>query len=265
MPWKKKAVSMNRQFECIYPDWRVPARVHACVTTRLGGVSKPPFDSMNLATHVGDDLQAVEQNRQLLRQQLQLPQEPRWLEQVHGVQVADGDCLSQCQADAFYTDRSDVVGVVLTADCLPVFIANSCGSEVAVAHAGWKGLLQGVVEHTVKRFLSTPAELRVWLGPAIGPEVFEVGEEVRQGFIEEAGQDKAAVSACFKSKENGKWLADIYALARYRLKRLGISRVSGGDFCTVSDQHMFYSYRRDGKTGRMASLIWITEKGDKNE
>ena len=256
---------MNKRFTCIYPDWQVPAHVHACVTTRLGGVSKPPFDSMNLATHVGDDPQAVEANRMLLRQQLQLPQEPHWLEQVHGLQVADIDCLQQCQADAFYTDRPDVVGVVLTADCLPVFIANRSGTEVAVAHAGWKGLLQGVIEQTVKRFFSAPDELHVWLGPAIGPTAFEVGEDVLLGFTKEAGQDKAVVSACFKSHGKGKWLADIYALASYRLKRLGISNVSGGDFCTVSDEHMFYSYRRDGKTGRMASLIWITEKGDKNE
>lgn len=256
---------MNNPAKILYPDWDVPDHVHACVTTRQGGVSRPPYDTLNLATHVGDDPFAVEKNRQLLRQSLQLPEEPRWLEQVHGVCVADTQCEYHCQADAFYTDKTNVVGTVLTADCLPVFMTNRAGSEVAVAHAGWKGLLNGVIEQSVMRFHAEPKELSVWLGPAIGPEKFEVGEEVLQAFIKEAGGDRDKVISCFKPGLENKWLADIYALARYRLKRLGIDDVSGGDFCTVSDEHMFYSYRRDGKTGRMASLIWITEKGDKNE
>ena len=256
---------MNNPGKILYPEWDVPGHVHACVTTRQGGVSKSPYDTLNLATHVGDNPAAVEKNRQLLRQRLQLPEEPRWLEQVHGVRVADSQCEDHCQADAFYTDQSDVVCAVLTADCLPVFMTNRAGSEVAVAHAGWKGLLDGVIEQSVQRFNSEPKDLNIWLGPAIGPEKFEVGEEVLQAFVKEAGHDSDEVIKCFKPWRHNKWLADIYALARYRLKRLGITHVSGGNFCTVTDEHMFYSYRRDGKTGRMASLIWITEKGDNNE
>jgi len=140
---------------------------------------------------------------------------------------------------------------------LPVFVASREGSDVAVAHAGWKGLLQGIIEATVKRFDSSPEELHVWLGPAIGPQQFEVGEEVFKAFVDEADVDKECVIQAFNRQEGSKWLVDIYALARCRLQRLGIQHVSGGDFCTVTDEQMFYSYRRDGKTGRMASLIWI--------
>lgn len=239
----------------LLPDWSVSKRVKAYVTTRVGGVSKAPFDSMNLATHVGDNIQSVEQNRALLKQRLGLPAEPRWLDQVHGIEVADINSLG-CKADAFYTSESKIVCAVLTADCLPVFIAQRAGNEVAVAHAGWKGLLTGIIEQTVGRFGCNRNELSVWLGPAIGPEKFEVGEEVVVAFKDEAGNDD--ISYAFTRLGKGKWLADIYGLARFRLQRLGISNITGGNFCTVTDRQMFYSYRRDGVTGRMASLIWIT-------
>lgn len=240
----------------LLPNWSVSRRVKAYVTTRVGGVSEAPFDTMNLATHVGDNVKSVEQNRAILRQRLDLPEEPRWLDQVHGSDVADINSLATCRADAFYTNNASIVCAVLTADCLPVFIADSHGNEVAVAHAGWKGLLKGVIEQAVGRFEANREELSVWLGPAIGPKQFEIGTEVVAAFKDEAGDDD--ISHAFVGLSKEKWLADIYALARFRLKRLGINNVTGGDFCTVTDSQMFYSYRRDGITGRMASLIWIT-------
>lgn len=240
----------------LLPDWSVSKRVKAYVTTRVGGVSQAPFDTMNLATHVGDNSTSVAQNRALLKQRLDLPAEPRWLEQVHGTEVADSNSAAQCKADAFYTNKSNIVCSVLTADCLPVFIAERDGKEVAVAHAGWKGLLKGVIEHTVGRFECNQKHLSVWLGPAIGPKKFEVGAEVVAAFKDEAGNDD--ISYAFTGLGEGNWLADIYGLARFRLQRLGINNITGGNFCTVTDRQMFYSYRRDGVTGRMASLIWIT-------
>jgi YfiH family protein len=243
----------------LQPDWPVAERVNACVTTRGGGVSQSPYNSFNLATHVGDDPDAVLQNRALLKQWLKLPEAPRWLDQVHGTAVADESCIENCQADACFTRQKGRVCAVLTADCLPVFIASRNGSEVGVAHAGWKGLLNGVIEQTAACFSTAPDELCVWLGPAIGAQQFEVGDEVRQAFLDKALANKATVAAAFAKHENQKWLADIYALARHRLLQLGISQITGGNFCTVSNEQMFYSYRRDGITGRMASLIWISD------
>jgi len=240
----------------LLPDWSVSRRVKAYVTTRVGGVSKAPFDTMNLAIHVGDNIKSVEQNRSILRQRLELPGEPRWLDQVHGTDVADISSMRSCKADAFYTNKANIVCAVLTADCLPVFIADSDGAEVAVAHAGWKGLLKGVIEQAVGRFDADRKDLSVWLGPAIGPKQFEIGAEVVTAFKDEAGDDD--ISHAFVKLSEEKWLADIYELARFRLKRLGINNVTGGDLCTVTDSQMFYSYRKDGITGRMASLIWIT-------
>lgn len=247
----------------VLPTWQVPERVHGCVTTRQGGVSKPPYDSLNLAMHVGDNPQAVADNRALLSEHLGLPGEPNWLEQVHGTTVADRYCQPACQADAFYTDQTGEVCAVLTADCLPVFVVERHGREVAVAHAGWRGLLDGVIEQTVARFAAPPGELLAWLGPAIGPAKFEVGDEVREAFVTETRRhpigDHLPVQEAFARQANGRWLADIYLLARYRLARAGINAVTGGDYCTVSDEQMFYSYRRDGVTGRMASLAWLQD------
>jgi YfiH family protein len=185
---------------------------------------------------------------------LDLPAEPRWLNQVHGVTVAEDGCQSACDADAFYTDKHGVIGVVMTADCLPVFMASNDGEEVAIAHAGWRGLLDGVIESSINKFRADPKNLHVWLGPAIGPTQFEVGDEVRAAFMEQKG---SLSENAFDRGANGKWLADIYLLARQRLTELRVEHISGGQFCTVSQPEMFYSYRRDGITGRMASLIWM--------
>lgn len=237
----------------IVPDWPMPPGVRAVVTTRLGGVSQPPYDSLNLATHVGDAPAAVDENRRLLREGLNLPAEPLWLEQVHGIMVCDahGPADGRC-ADAAYADQPGVVLAVMTADCLPVFFASRDGREIGVAHAGWRGLEAGVLEATLDRFDAPASEIVAWLGPAIGPAAFEVGDEVRAAFM---AHDTEAGKA-FVPARPGHWLADIYCLARQRLAARGVTSAYGGDLCTVSDPARFYSYRRDGVTGRMASLIW---------
>lgn len=237
----------------IIPDWTVPPGVRAVVTTRLGGVSQAPYDSLNLATHVGDDPCAVAENRRRLREALRLPTEPLWLEQVHGIDVCDAARpASACRADAAYVDRPGVVLAVLTADCLPVFFASADGREIGVAHAGWRGLEAGVLEALLDRFSAPPGDIRAWLGPAIGPMAFEVGGEVRAAFLAHTPEAARA----FVPTRSGHWLANLYLLARQRLAARGIHAVWGGELCTASDPARFYSYRRDGVTGRMASLIW---------
>lgn len=247
---------MNAELPVIRPDWIAPRNIHALVTTRAGGVSKPPFDSLNLATHVGDDPAAVAENRRILRQKLDLPAEPVWLDQVHGTTVCDEHaCAEKRRADAAYTERPGVVLAVLTADCLPVFFASRDGCEIGVAHAGWRGLEAGVLEATLDHFKARSADIIAWLGPAISPVAFEVGGDVREAFV---ARDPAAVSA-FVPSTSGRWLADLYALARQRLAARGVHAVFGGNFCTHREVGRFFSYRRDGVTGRMASLIWRTE------
>lgn len=244
----------------LQPAWRVSGRVRAVVTTRRGGNSISPYDSLNLATHVGDAPDAVKKNRRLLKQALNLPSEPLWLEQVHGNVVVDSQCATECKADASYADGPGIVCVVMTADCLPVFLADAQGKEVSVVHAGWKGLLQGVIEAALKKFKAPPENIHAWLGPAIGPKNFEVGAEVRKAFLDEAHPGEVPANAFQPVDiEKNKFLADIYQLAGLRLNRIGVKNISGGDFCTVENKEMFYSYRRDGVTGRMASLIWIAE------
>ncbi|TNF35721.1 MAG: peptidoglycan editing factor PgeF [Gammaproteobacteria bacterium] len=238
--------------EFLYADWPAPANVHALVTTRRGGVSESPYDTFNLAHHVGDNPAAVMQNRERLRTHLRLPSEPVWLEQVHGVQVINAAEPGSRQADAAFTQQKNMVCAVMTADCLPVLICDRRGTQVAAAHAGWRGLHAGVIEATLKQFSCSPRDLLVWLGPAIGPEAFEVGDEVRNAFI----QDMAQSDIAFRASRPGHWLANIYELARLRLQRYGIDQIYGGGLCTYHDRERFYSYRRDGKTGRMASLIW---------
>ncbi len=240
-------------FELIIPDWPAPERVHALTTTRLGGVSLPPYDSLNLGDHVGDDPVAVAENRRRLAAELGLPGEPRWLSQVHGIFSMEAASVSQgCEADASYTDTAGVVCAVLTADCLPVLLCDKDGKGVAALHAGWRGLLNGVIEQTIAA-MGGAGELMAWLGPAIGPQAFEVGNEVREAFI----ADASTAATAFVPSPNGRWLADIYALARQRLHRAGVVLVYGGEYCTYSEPERFYSYRRDGRTGRMASLIWL--------
>lgn len=238
----------------ITPDWPAPATVKTLVTTRSEGVSQGVYRGLNLGDHVGDSWVDVAQNRTLVREAL--PSEPHWLKQVHGAAVAYADQLKELvEADAAVAMRTNTVCAVLTADCLPVLFCATDGSVVGAAHAGWRGLAAGVLEQTVEVMAHPPTQIMAWLGPAIGPAAFEVGDEVRQVFVADMPQ---AVSA-FQAGKPGKWLADIYQLARLRLERIGVEQIYGGDLCTYSDAARFYSYRRDGVTGRMGSLIWIAE------
>ncbi len=232
-------------------DWPAPANIHAGTTLRTGGESKIPYDSNNLAAHVGDDLNAVEKNRQYLKSMLNLPADPCWLDQNHGNKVINIDKGEQClTADASYSLKPEAVCVVLTADCLPVLLCNEQGAKIAAVHAGWRGLLNGVIENAVSELKDN--NLMAWLGPAIGPECFEVGDEVFDIFFNKSH----LFSSAFQSKGQAKWLLDIYKLARLMLNNVGVKKIYGGNFCTMTEQKQFFSYRRDGKTGRMASLIW---------
>jgi YfiH family protein len=236
----------------IQPDWPLPAHVHAATTLRSGGISVGGYASLNPAGHVNDDPEHVLANRRIIKEMLKLPAEPVWLQQVHGIEVVKADQVRTLPAaDASFTDQAGTVCAVLTADCLPVLFCGDGGSVLAAAHAGWRGLQAGVVEQT---FLAMRCrEMSVWLGPAIGPDNFEVGDEVREAFV----CRHAAADQAFKGNGPGKWLADIYHLARLQLAELGVDRIYGGGYCTVADARRFYSYRRDGAaTGRMASLIW---------
>lgn len=237
----------------VVPDWPAPASVHALATTRQGGVSAAPYASLNLGDHVGDDPGAVAANRRILR--AGLPAEPLWLKQVHGKGIADADhAVGVPEADGSVARKPAIVCAVLTADCLPVLLCDRAGTVVAAAHAGWRGLADGVVEAAVKSMAVEAGEILAWLGPAIGPQAFEVGGEVRQIFME---YDPAAAMAFIPSAHAGKWLADIYQLARQRLARIGVGQVYGGEYCTHAEAERFFSYRRDGVTGRMASLVWL--------
>lgn len=239
----------------IKPDWPVPSNVKALQTTRIGGVSRAPYASFNLAAHVHDNPLDVAKNRQLLSPYL--PSEPVWVNQVHGVEVIDAaqsGCLQD--ADASFATQANVVCVTMTADCLPVLFCDTRGTAVAVAHAGWRGLCDGVLEATVAKMPVPPSEILAWLGPAIGPQAFEVGDDVRAAFIARDAQ------AALAFKPHGdKWLCDMYRLARQRLHAVGVDKIYGGGvnehFCTYTDAARFFSFRRDNVTGRMASLIWL--------
>ncbi len=241
--------------ELIRADWPVSPRVRAFCTTRRGGVSRPPHDTFNLGAHTGDDPDDVAENRRRLAEAAELPGEPRWLRQVHGVEVAAAhEIAGPVAADAAWTGRSGVVCAVLTADCLPVLLAAQDGSVVAAVHAGWRGLVGGVVEATVAALASRArGPLSAWLGPAIGPDAFQVGAEVREAFLE---RDSGA-GACFLPDTGGRYRADLFALTRRRLYACGVVSVRGGGVCTWSSPERFFSYRRDGETGRMATLIWL--------
>lgn len=242
----------------LVPDWPAPGHVKALITTRQGGVSRPPYESLNLAQHVGDDPVAVVRNRAQLRETCGLPEEPFWLHQVHGCRVADSASERPgCEADAVLSRQPGRICAVLTADCLPVLMTDRDGRAVCAVHAGWRGLASGVVESAVSHLPSPPEGLLVWLGPAIGPDAFEVGDEVRETFVEQCVEDEQA----FRKNGRGRWLADIYQLARLRLRRLGVGYVGGGGYCTWTQSSLFYSYRREGVTGRMASLIWLDRMG----
>ena len=291
---------MNLRDTVIYPDWPAPGNVKALQTTRHGGVSVAPYDTLNLGMHVGDVPRAVAHNRQSLAPFM--PSEPVWLEQVHGTEVANADAAAcRVVADGSVARRRGSVCVVMTADCLPVLLCDEAGSVVGAVHAGWKGLAAGVIEATVKEMGVAPHQLLAWLGPAIGPEAFEVGAEVREAFIAQQAQAAEAFAIVPKAKANelpvtavrpelvegrtarntglvsasvhgstssprteilsvaslDKFHADIYLLARQRLAALGISRVFGGSYCTYHQKDKFFSYRRDGVTGRMGTFIWL--------
>ena len=239
----------------ILPDWPAPPRVRALTTTRFGGVSLSPFDSLNLAQHVGDRPESVAANRNWLKNKMGLLNEPLWLHQGHGTRVVAA-CVGSApvEADGAYTGIAGPVCAVLTADCLPVLLCARSGAAVAVAHAGWRGLAAGVVEAAVGGLHSIgETQLMAWLGPAIGPLAYVVGDEVRTAFV---GRDARAAEAFTPAVGNG-WHADLYRLARQRLLDCGVEQIFGGGFCTHTDHHRFYSFRRDGNTGRMASMIWL--------
>ena len=241
--------------DLLTPDWPAPPNVRALQTLRPGGCSAAPWDSFNLGDHVGDDPARVAANRAALRRHL--PAEPLWLQQVHGIAAVDAgktaNSGSGVVADAAFAGQPDVVCAVMTADCLPVLFCDQAGSVVAAAHAGWRGLLGGILESTLVGMAVPAAELLAWLGPAIGPQAFEVGDEVRTAFL----ADDPAAATAFVALGAGKWLADLYALARRRLLRAGVQQIYGGGECTLSDRARYFSYRRDGITGRMATLIWL--------
>lgn len=250
---------MNNMQNYIIPNWSAPKNVHAYVTLRNTGYSKSPYASFNLASHVGDDQQAVLQNRHKLAQDLQLSNQPYWLQQAHtNKAIAVDYAYPEPIADASYTSIPNQVCAILTADCLPLLICNTSGSIVAAIHAGWKGLAAGVIEATLKSVgvdRTNCNDFMVWLGPAIGPSAFEVGDDTRELFVQ---QDKTA-EAAFTKKENHKWNCNIYLLAKLRLYKFNLINIYGGDFCTFLQADKFFSFRRDqGITGRMASIIWIS-------
>ncbi len=265
----------DRSLTFIYPDWPAPKNVRALQTTRTGGLSAAPYNSLNIGGHVGDDAVIVLRNRMLLAPHLPSPTrgqcEPVWLTQTHGVKVIDAG-LAPCdpEGDACIAKQAGAVCVVMTADCLPILLCDDQGCVVGAAHAGWRGLCAGVIEATVQSMNVSAANVMAWLGPAIGQQSFEVGEEVRAAFMAQDARAAAAFTPSTAPKVGnphptfgwaeltpGKWQADIYQLARLRLNALGITRIYGGNFCTYTDSARFFSYRRDGVTGRMGTFIWL--------
>ncbi len=242
----------------IRPLWPAPPAVQAASSLRTGGVSKAPFSSLNLGTHVEDDAGHVRENRARLSATLGLEAEPLWLDQVHGTTVIEAQHYQpRIQADACVTTAAGQTCVVMTADCLPVLFCSQDGSTVAAAHAGWRGLAAGVLEAVVERMRISADDLLVWMGPAIGPAAFEVGDEVREAFCKRQPADCAA----FARNPKGRWQANLYELARSRLNEMGVTAVYGGDFCTYAEPARFFSHRRDGRTGRMATMIWRLDEG----
>jgi hypothetical protein len=239
--------------ETILPNWNFPPGVRACCTTRTGGVSAAPFDSLNLALHVGDDAARVVQNRELLRQQLELPAEPCWINQTHGIRTVTLEQEITRDADAAVTRVPGTIAVVMTADCLPVLLCNRDGSEVGAVHAGWRGLQAGVIQSALATMKSPNQQLLAWIGPGISQACFEVGDEVRTAFMD-VMQD---AQTCFSAHGEGHWLCDLGGLAERVLKSQGVGKVFRDSYCSYRDADRFYSYRRAAATGRMASLIWI--------
>ncbi|MFT4606593.1 MAG: YfiH family protein [Urechidicola sp.] len=248
------------------PEWSIPSTVKALYTTRSGGVSQAPFDSFNLAEHVGDEPDRVARNRDILIRSMfnqdgllsqSLPAAPSWLQQTHSTTVVTLESEPNREADAAITRQADTVAVVMTADCLPILLCNRSGTEVSAVHAGWRGLLDGIVQTTIIKMQSPPSELMAWIGPAISQPKFEVGDEVRQAFVDKFFEIPAPVDNRFISNRPGHWLCDLPALADDLLKHLGVADVTQSNLCSYCNEADFFSYRRKAVTGRMASLIWI--------
>jgi YfiH family protein len=244
---------MSQAVSTIPADWPAPPGIVAGCTLRKGGVSGKTFESLNLGAHVGDQPENVAENRQRFLASCRAPQEPVWLNQVHSNSVViDPDSDAEPKADAVLSRKSDTVCAVLTADCLPVLFVTRSGDEIAAAHAGWRGLCAGVLEATIAAFSAPPDSLLAWLGPAISQSAFEVGGEVRDAFLEQG----ANADSCFVRNGRGKWQADLYQLAQLRLAAAGVVDIYGGGLCTFSQSDRYFSYRRDGQCGRMASYIF---------
>ena len=243
---------MNGAPSLLRPRWGAPAGVHAACTLRAGGSSAAPWDTLNMGSHVGDDASAVAANRRRVADALALPAEPCWLEQVHGTQVADADAPHAGPADAAVTRERGRVLAILVADCMPVLFATADGSVLGAAHAGWRGLAAGVLEATLAAMRVPAASLHAWLGPAIGQGAFEVGDDVRAAFM----QQDAGAGQAFAANARGRWQCDLAMLARRRLAVAGVQQVSSADLCTASNPRECFSFRRDGRTGRMAALLW---------
>lgn len=242
----------------IIPNWNIPKHIHAFTTIRTGGVSKSPFDSFNLGDHVNDNPQDVAQNRALLVEKFHLPQSPLFLTQTHSTRVIELPYSGEdIEADAVYTNQPNQVCLVMTADCLPVLFTSKNGKEIAAAHAGWRGLCDGVLEATVEKFQCPSNEISAWLGPAISSKAFQVGTEVIEQFC--AFDPRAEEAFIQDSSTSGKFLGNLYQIATQRLNKLGITEISGGEYCTYTQEDLFFSYRRDKQTGRMATLIWREE------
>ncbi len=240
--------------DLIIPDWPAPSWIKAYTTTRVGGFSHAPYNSLNIATHVGDNLVNVSKNRQLLQKNLYLKKPIIWLKQIHGNTAISADRpIDNLAADAIYSRKEQTVCAVQTADCLPLLVCSFSNYCIAAIHAGWKGLSNGIIETTIDALALSPNDILVWLGPAIGAQNFIVGEEVFQSFM---NKDQAAEIA-FKPIASNLWQANLYKLAQQQLHKLGITSIFGGNYCTFTDSHHFFSYRREQITGRMLSLIWI--------
>lgn len=241
--------------QIITPDWPKPLkRIHAFTTTRIGGFSNHPFDSFNLGCHVGDDKEKVQANRALLRQRYQLPQKPLWLQQTHSNQVVQADQIQGIsRADAAFTAAPNTICAVLTADCIPILITNQYETEVAAIHVGWKGMVQGIIENTLHAMSSLTQQLFAWIGPAISANAYIVKSDVKDVLIKTIPQSNQAI----KPVQKGSWQVNLPSIATLKLKTAGVRHVSCSGHCTLSNKKLFYSYRRDGMTGRMATLIWI--------
>lgn len=245
----------SASIECIQPNWHAPDSVKAVCTTRIGGNSLSPYDSFNLATHVGDAIDKVILNRELLKRELNLPAEPCWLNQTHSTDVAmlDGSPDYAIDSDAAISQKPGIIAVVMTADCLPILMCNQQGDEVAAVHAGWRGLADGIVATTLKKMRTPPEQLMAWIGPAISQPRFEVGDDVRNMFMNR--YENAALR--FRQNRPGHWLCDLPGLAADQLFDLGVTAIHQSGLCSFDEDSRFYSYRRENISGRMASLIWI--------